>query len=112
MAPAGQDSPQLRHSTCFNAKQDGAMQAFSSHGARPASSALVLQLLAQSPQKVHSPSPKFTWGKLPRPFSSIFSGQAPTQSPQRLHASTKSGSAIAQGGRRASREALKSPRRN
>jgi hypothetical protein len=34
------------------------------------------------------------------------------QSPQRLHVSTKSGSTIAQGGRMADREALKSPRRN
>jgi len=75
-------------------------------------SAPLLQFFAQSPQNVHSPAAKFTWGKPPLPFTRIFSGQALMQSPPRRHVSTKFGSSRAHGGRTALRVAPKSPRRN
>ncbi len=114
MAPVGQHSPQVWHTTCFSARQDGSIRTFNAHGGRFAMyvSAPLLQVFAQSPQNVHSPAAKFTWGKPPLPFTRIFSGQALMQSPPRLHVSTKSGSSRAHGGRTTLRVAPKSPRRN
>jgi hypothetical protein len=62
MAPTGQDSPQVRHTTCLWARQDGAMMAFNGQGAPSARlfKTPLLHFPAQSPQNVHSPLEKFT----------------------------------------------------
>jgi hypothetical protein len=114
IAPTGHDSPQVRHITCFSVRQDEATMAINDHGFPSVRlfKASLLHFSAQSPQNVHSPLEKLTWGKPPRPVSRIFSGQTPIQSPHRLHASTKYGSVIAQGGRITCLDPLKFPRIN
>jgi hypothetical protein len=61
---------------------------------------------------VQAPKAKFTNGKPPRPFSSIFSGQAAMQAPERWQRSTNSASSSAHGGLKGVRLPLKSADRN